>query len=72
MLLSGTAFRDAYREVGASIESNQFNPDKKINHTHEGSIGNLCLDKIETKMNQVLSEFNFEKASGAIDVLLNG
>ncbi len=72
LVLSGTPFRDAYREVGASIESNQFNPDKKINHTHEGSIGNLCLDKIETKMNQVLSEFNFEKASGAIDALLNG
>ena len=71
LVLSGTPFRDAYREVGASIERNQFNPEKMVNHTHEGSIGNLCLDKIENKMNLVLSEFNFEKASCAIEVLLN-
>ncbi|HWS00235.1 MAG TPA: argininosuccinate lyase, partial [Prolixibacteraceae bacterium] len=39
LVLSGTPFRDAYREVGASIENNQFNPGKEIRHTHIGSIG---------------------------------
>ena len=70
LVLSGVPFRDAYRQVGASIELKQFNPDKEIHHTHEGSIGNLCLDRIETKMKQVVASFNFEKAKIAIETLL--
>ena len=70
LVLAGTPFRDAYREVGAAIEKNQFNPDKEIHHTHEGSIGNLCLDRIQAKMDQVVSQFHFEKASKAIETLL--
>ena len=70
LVLSGVPFRDAYRQVGASIELKQFNPDKEIHHTHEGSIGNLCLDRIETKMKQVVASFNFEKAKVAIETLL--
>jgi argininosuccinate lyase len=70
LVLGGTPFRDAYRKVGASIENGQFNPAKKIHHTHEGSIGNLCLESIETKMKEVIAAFNFEKASSAITSLL--
>ena len=70
LVLAGTPFRDAYREVGAAIENNQFNPEKEIHHTHEGSIGNLCLDRIQAKMDQVVSQFHFDKASKAIDTLL--
>jgi len=70
LVLVGTSFRDAYREVGAAIENNQFNPGKEIHHTHEGSIGNLCLDRIQAKMDQVVSQFHFEKASKAIETLL--
>jgi len=70
LVLAGTPFRDAYREVGAAIENNQFNPGKEIHHTHEGSIGNLCLDRIQAKMDQVVSQFHFEKASKAIETLL--
>lgn len=70
LVLSGIPFRDAYRQVGASIELKQFNPDKEIHHTHEGSIGNLSLDRIETKMKQVVASFNFEKAKIAIETLL--
>ncbi|MEK7718899.1 MAG: argininosuccinate lyase [Bacteroidota bacterium] len=70
LVLAGTSFRDAYREVGAAIEKNQFNPGKEIRHTHEGSIGNLCLDRIQAKMDQVVSQFHFEKASKAIESLL--
>jgi argininosuccinate lyase len=70
LVLSGTPFRDAYREVGASIENNQFNPEKEIHHTHIGSIGNLSLDRIEAKMNSVSSMFKFEKAVLAIESLL--
>jgi argininosuccinate lyase len=71
LVLSGTSFRDAYREVGASIENGQFNPDIRLHHTHEGSIGNLCTERIEDKMKQITASFHFEKASGAIDALLN-
>jgi argininosuccinate lyase len=72
LVLGGTPFRDAYREVGASIENGQFNPAKEILHTHEGSIGNLCLESIETKMKEVIAAFNFEKATSAITSLLAG
>ena len=71
LVLSGIPFRDAYREVGASIKNGQFVPDKNIRHTHEGSIGNLCLDRIEDKMKRIADSFHFEKAIAAIEALLN-
>ncbi|MEI6275171.1 MAG: argininosuccinate lyase [Prolixibacteraceae bacterium] len=70
-VLSGIPFRDAYREVGTSIEEGSFHPDKLVNHSHEGSIGNLCLEDIETKMKQILASFHFEKASDAIAALIH-
>lgn len=70
LVLSGTPFRDAYREIGLLIEKDLFYPDKNIHHTHEGSIGNLSLGRIEAKMKQVVSEFNFDKATQAIESLL--
>lgn len=70
LVTKGVPFRDAYREVGASIENGRFNPSKEIHHTHEGSIGNLCLDKIEMKMKEVIASFKFEKATSAISSLL--
>ena len=54
-------FRDAYKKVGLDIEAGQFKADKEIHHTHEGSIGNLCNDRIEALMQQVLGEFHFER-----------
>ena len=70
LVLNGVPFRDAYRKVGEEIQQGNFNPDKKIAHTHEGSIGNLCLDEINLKMNNVLQEFNFKKADDAIHQLI--
>lgn len=70
LVLSGTPFRDAYREVGASIENGTFHPEKQVHHTHEGSIGNLCLDQIQVKMKQVADSFYFEKATDAVNLLL--
>jgi len=51
LVLSGIPFRDAYKQIGAEIEAGSFKPEKQIKHTHEGSLGNLCLDKIKAKMN---------------------
>lgn len=70
-VLLGVPFRDAYREVGISIKNGDFQPDKSVDHTHEGSIGNLCLDRIQEKMNQVLSSFNFSMASAAFEQLIS-
>lgn len=51
----GMSFRDAYKEIGNSIEKGEFSvdPSKKLNHTHEGSIGNLCNDEIVKEMSKV-------------------
>ena len=57
----GVPFRDAYKKVGLDIESGNFICDKNVNHTHEGSIGNLCNNEISQLMNNVVSEFNFDK-----------
>ncbi len=70
-VLLGVPFRDAYRQVGESINNGAFNPDKSILHTHEGSIGNLCLDQIQKKMETVVNSFNFEKAAKAFGELLD-
>ena len=62
---AGMPFRDAYKKVGLDIEAGQFVPDKNIHHTHEGSIGNLCNDKIQALMEQCLDGFHFEKMENA-------
>lgn len=62
---AGMPFRDAYKKVGLDIEAGKFVPDKNIHHTHEGSIGNLCNDKIQALMEQCLDGFHFEKMENA-------
>lgn len=52
---SGMPFRDAYKKMGGEIEAGTFKPKKDIKHVHEGSLGNLCLDDIRTKMEKLLS-----------------
>jgi len=71
LAVEGMPFRDAYKKVGLDIEAGSFTPDKNINHTHEGSIGNLCNDKIEALMNGILDEFHFEKVENAEKKLLS-
>lgn len=50
LVLQGTPFRDAYKQVGQEIADNTFAAPKKLNHTHTGSMGNLCNDEIEKAM----------------------
>ena len=71
LVLEGTPFRDAYKQVGMAIEQGNFNPEKKANHTHEGSIGNLNNDKIATAMNHLLKSFDFEKVQRAVESLVS-
>ena len=55
----GISFRDAYKEVGNKIDNGNFNYDYKqqLHHTHEGSLGNLCNDKIVEEMEKVGRKF---------------
>lgn len=48
--LAGMPFRDAYKSVGIEVNEGKFHADKSVHHTHEGSIGNLCNDRIAAKM----------------------
>ena len=66
----GMPFRDAYKKVGLDIEAGQFTPNKDIHHTHEGSIGNLCNDRIEALMQGVLEGFAFGRVTDAEKKLL--
>ena len=70
LVLEGVPFRDAYKKVGLDIEAGQFVPDKNVQHTHEGSIGNLCNDEICAYRNQIMSQFGFEQMEIAIQDLL--
>lgn len=70
LALKGIPFREAYKIVGESIESGTFVPGVEVNHTHEGSIGNLCNPEIELMMEAILDQFNFEKTKTAIEQLL--
>ncbi|MBQ5721871.1 MAG: argininosuccinate lyase [Bacteroidaceae bacterium] len=69
---SGTPFRDAYKQVGLEIEAGQFVPVKEVQHTHEGSIGNLCNDRIAALMEEVLKDFHFERMIQAEQKLISG
>lgn len=57
MVKNGMPFRDAYKTMGQAIENGNFKPKKDIRHTHEGSLGNLCLKEIKVKMEKVLNSF---------------
>ncbi len=71
LALKGTPFREAYKIVGESIENGTFEPGATIHHTHEGSIGNLCNSEISGMMEEVLSQFKFEKTHQAIEKLIS-
>lgn len=69
-VLNGVPFREAYRKIGLDIEEGKFQPAKEVNHTHEGSIGNLCNDQIQRMFKEVKADFGFEKVDAALDSLL--
>ena len=70
LVLEGVPFRDAYKRVGLEIEAGNFTPNKAVNHTHEGSIGNLCNDSISALMQNIIDGFSFNKVNKAEKKLL--
>ena len=71
LVLRGVPFREAYKKIGQDIENNQFKTNKKVHHTHEGSIGNLCNAEIRAKMKRVLRGFGFEKVDKKVAELIS-
>jgi len=71
LVLQEIPFRDAYKQVGKSIENNTFNYSINIHHTHEGSIGNLCNSEINSMMEETFTMFGFQKVHDAINKLVN-
>lgn len=55
LVVKGIPFREAYQQVAKQIEDGSFVPPKELNHTHEGSIGNLMLEEIQERMERVLN-----------------
>jgi len=70
LVLEGVPFRDAYKKIGSEIEQGRFAYTVSVNHTHEGSIGNLCNEQITRNMDKILDRFNFSKINKALQQLL--
>lgn len=70
-VVQGMPFRDAYRQVGLEIENRTFKASTDLHHTHVGSIGNLCNDRIKHMFYSGLAEFGFDKTNNALSSLLN-
>ena len=71
LALDGVPFREAYKQVGLAIERGEFSPERAVDHTHEGSIGNLCNLQIAELMHEIMAQFNFEKVESAESELLS-
>ncbi len=67
---TGMPFRDAYKKVGLDIETGNFKYDTSVQHTHEGSIGNLCTREIKKQMRTITESFAFSKIETALSGLL--
>ncbi|MFN3405738.1 MAG: argininosuccinate lyase [Cytophagaceae bacterium] len=70
LVLDGMPFRDAYKKVGSMVEDGSFSAPDKINHTHEGTIGNLMSKEIKAQFEKVLKEFRFEEVKKRIEQLV--
>ncbi|HWK98487.1 MAG TPA: argininosuccinate lyase [Parapedobacter sp.] len=69
-VLRGVPFREAYRNIGLAIEEGSFSPHKTVNHTHEGSIGNLCTTEIRGAFDRMVERFGFDRVHDALNALL--
>jgi len=49
LVVDGMSFRESYQHIGAQVQIGTYKPDRSKQHTHIGSIHNLCLDKIRAK-----------------------
>lgn len=60
LVLKGIPFREAYKQIGLAIEAGTYQPVKKVEHTHQGSIGHLMNDEIKNEFEWVVNAFDFK------------
>jgi argininosuccinate lyase len=70
LVREGVPFREAYRQVAQEIEQGTFDYTQRNPSTLEGSIDNLCNDRIRREMKTISAKFNFSKIDKAISDLL--
>lgn len=72
LVKKGVPFREAYKTVGLAVEAGTYDYAGTPDHTHEGSIGNLCLEEIENKFGRYYQSIlqTKEKIDDAIKTLL--
>ncbi len=58
LVADGIPFRDAYRQVGRAVQEGSFRYGGELHHTHEGSIGQLCLPQIRERFQTLLDAFD--------------
>ena len=57
LVAAGVPFRDAYRQVGHAVQDGTFHFNGELQRTHEGSSGNLCLERIQERFQKLLLGF---------------
>jgi argininosuccinate lyase len=72
LVLQGMPFRDAYMQVGRAIEAGGFTWQPQVQHTHEGSIGNLCTQQVKEMKDAVVAGFCFQNIQAALHQLITG
>ncbi|MEQ9414221.1 MAG: lyase family protein, partial [Cyclobacteriaceae bacterium] len=70
LVLQGIPFRDAYKNIGQSIEKGEFEYSDELHHTHEGSMGNLCNEEIQGMMKSEIQSFQFDLVNKKLEQLI--
>ncbi len=70
LVQEGIPFRDAYKAIGGQINAGTYEPGRDVNHTHQGSLGNLCLEQISDRMNRIVQSYEFDRIEKAYSELL--
>lgn len=66
LVLNGTPFREAYKTIGLAIEEGEYQPTKEVEHTHQGSIGNLMNEEIKVAFDTVYQTFGFDQVKNKL------
>lgn len=72
MVAAGVPFREAYKTIGMKVQVGEYGSHSRrpLHHTHEGSIGNLCLDKITAKFDRHVRDWDTAKINTAEEELM--
>ena len=72
MVAAGVPFREAYKTIGMKVQAGEYGSHSRrpLHHTHEGSIGNPCLDQIAAKFERHVQDWDTEKIKNAEQQLM--